>query len=145
MVNTDMKHNFSFEDVCHDHGLSITPQRAAIYKELINTTDHPSAMMIFKRVREYYPNISLDTVNRTLLKFHEIGLAKVIGSSGLPKSFDGNLKPHHHFRCIKCGKIIDFRYEDFDSLELPEEIRNKFLVTDKMVLLEGLCDECRLS
>ena len=57
----------SFESVCREHGLSITPQRVAIYKELISSSEHPSAITIFNKVREYYPNISLDTVNRTLL------------------------------------------------------------------------------
>ncbi|NIT41784.1 MAG: transcriptional repressor, partial [Gammaproteobacteria bacterium] len=99
----------SFESICREHGLSITPQRVAIYKELLSSLEHPSAIMIYKKVSEYYPNISLDTVNRTLLTFHKIGLAKAVGGTGDPKRFDPNLEPHHHFRCISCGEIIDFR------------------------------------
>jgi Fur family peroxide stress response transcriptional regulator len=132
-----------FESICRQNGLSITPQRVAIYKELITASDHPSAMTIFNRVREYYSNISLDTVNRTLLKFKEIGLAKVVESSGHPKSFDPNLEPHHHFRCVKCGKIYDFKDEAYDALTLPESIKKKFIVLDKIVHLEGICDACR--
>ena len=93
----------SFESICREHGLSITPQRVAIYKELISSSEHPSAITIYKKVSEYYPNISLDTVNRTLLTFHKIGLAKAVGGSGDPKRFDPNLEPHHHFRCVRCG------------------------------------------
>ncbi len=133
----------SFESICREHGLSITPQRSAIFRELISSVEHPSAVTIFNKVREYFSNISLDTVNRTLLTFQEIGLAKVLESSGDAKRFDPNLEPHHHFRCIKCGKIVDFRNESYDALEVPADIKSKFIVTDKRVHLEGYCDECR--
>jgi Fur family peroxide stress response transcriptional regulator len=133
----------AFDDVCHTHGLSVTPQRVAIYKELIASTDHPSAVVIHKKVRDNLSNISLDTVNRTLLKFQEIGLARVVESSSKTKSFDANLEPHHHFQCLKCGKIVDFKSEAYDTLNLPDEIAQRFLVTDTIVHLEGICDECR--
>ena len=126
----------SFEGICREHGLSITPQRVAIYKELISSAEHPSAVTIFNKVRKYYSNISLDTVNRTLLTFHKIGLAKVVESSGDPKRFDPNLEPHHHFRCISCGEIVDFRDESYDALEIPAEIKEKFVVLEKKVHLE---------
>lgn len=137
------KQLYAFENICREHGLSITPQRVAIFKELIASSDHPSAMTIFNKVREYYSNISLDTVNRTLLTFNEIGLAKVVENSGDPKRFDPNLQPHHHFRCLKCGKIVDFENSSYDRLEVPPEIRQKFVVLDKRVHLEGFCDICK--
>ena len=139
------KRLLSFESICREHGLSITPQRVAIYKELISSLEHPSAIMIYKKVSEYYPNISLDTVNRTLLTFHKIGLAKAVGGSGDPKRFDPNLEPHHHFKCVSCGKIVDFVNDAYDSLEIPGEIQNKFAVLDKKVHLEGFCDQCRAT
>ena len=135
----------SFESSCREHGLSITPQRVAIYKELISSSEHPSAITIFKKVREYYPNISLDTVNRTLLTFQKIGLAKVVESSGDPKRFDPNLEPHHHFRCVRCGKLVDFKSESYDALEVPPELDEKFVVMGKIVHLEGFCDNCKSS
>jgi len=133
----------AFESKCREHGLSITPQRAAIFRELVSSSDHPSAVSIFKKVRAYYGNISLDTVNRTLLTFQEIGLAKVVESSGDPKRFDPNLDPHHHFRCMKCGKIVDFQNASYDAIEIPPEIQEKYLVMDKRVYLEGFCDNCQ--
>ena len=132
-----------FESKCRERGLSITPQRIAIFRELISTSEHPSAVSIFKKVRKYYGNISLDTVNRTLLTFQEIGLAKIVESSGDPKRFDPNLDPHHHFRCMKCGKIVDFQNPMYDAIEIPREIQEKYLVVDKRVYLEGFCEECQ--
>ncbi len=135
----------SFKSICREHGLRITPQRVAIYEELVASPDHPSAMSIFKKVREYYLNISLDTVNRTLLTFQRIGLAQVVECSGDPKRFDPNLEPHHHFRCIDCGEIIDFHNEFYDALEIPDEIKDKCVVLEKKVHLAGFCNQCRAS
>ncbi len=135
----------SFESICREHGLSITPQRVAIYTEIISSSEHPSAVTIFDKVREYYSNISLDTVNRTLLTFQKIGLAKVVESSGDPKRFDPNLEPHHHFRCVRCGKLVDFKSESYDALEIPQGLNEKFVVMEKIVHLEGLCEHCRMS
>ncbi len=132
-----------FENACRQNGLSITPQRIAIFKELASSSEHPSAAVIFRKIREYYDNISLDTVNRTLLTFHEIGLAKVVESSGDPKRFDPNLALHHHFRCVKCGKIVDFENAAYDALEIPRAIQKKFVIREKRVHLEGFCDTCR--
>ena len=139
----EKKQRPSFERICRENGLSITPQRVAIFKELTASSEHPSAVTIYNKVRRYFPNISLDTVNRTLLTFRDIGLARVVESSGDPKRFDPNLEPHHHFRCINCGKIVDFQNALFDALKVPPEITEKFVVRDKIVHLEGFCDQCK--
>ena len=131
-----------FKALCRKHGMKITPQRVAIYQELISSTQHPSASMIYRKIKRYYPNISLGTVNSTLLVFSEIGLAKSVESSGEPKRFDPNLEPHHHFKCIECGKIIDFHSNAYDHIAVPPEINKKYVVMGRKVHLEGLCDKC---
>jgi Fur family peroxide stress response transcriptional regulator len=132
-----------FRDLCRARGLRVTPQRTAIYRELLISGEHPSAVVVHKKVRRYYPTISLGTVNSTLLMFAEIGLAKIVESSGDPKRFDQDLKPHHHFKCVKCGRIIDFNDKSFDDLKVPPEIKKRYKVLGKKVHLEGLCDKCK--
>jgi Fur family peroxide stress response transcriptional regulator len=128
---------------CKEGGLKITPQRTTIYESLINDKGHPSADAIFHKVRDKISNISFDTVNRTLLSFVDIGLLKVVEGYGRPKRFDPDIDNHHHFQCIKCNKIIDFNNEDFDALEVPREIKSRFVITGKKVVLEGICDSCK--
>ena len=62
-----------FRDKCREHNLKTTPQRTIIYKELYKSKDHPSADAIFKKARKIFPNMSSDTVNRTVLTFAKIG------------------------------------------------------------------------
>ena len=132
-----------FREKCREAGLKITPQRMAVYKVLIKTNHHPSAEMVFRKVRQVIPNISLDTVNRTLLTLAEVGAANIVEGSGDVKRFDGRLETHQHYKCINCRRIFDFHYKPFDNIPIPKNISRKFTVLKKTVYLEGVCDTCR--
>jgi len=133
----------AFQRKCREAGLKITPQRMAVYKVLIESKQHPSAEMVFRKVRDVIPNISLDTVNRTLLTLSEIGAASIVEGSGDVKRFDGKLETHQHFKCIKCRRIFDFHYKPFDNIAVPKNISRRFAVLRKTVYFEGVCDLCR--
>jgi Fur family peroxide stress response transcriptional regulator len=133
----------AFQVRCRQAGLKITPQRIAVYKALLETKEHPSAEMVFQKVKETFPSISLDTVNRTLLTLNQIGVAFIVEGSGDAKRFDGNLDNHLHFKCIKCKRIIDFHYKSLDNIHVPKNISRKFTVLKKTIYFEGICDLCR--
>jgi Fur family peroxide stress response transcriptional regulator len=126
-----------------EHRLKITPQRTAIYQELLKAKNHPSADIIYKRLVKKIPNISFDTVNRTLLTFSKVGILNVVEGYGQPKRYDPNIDTHHHFRCIKCNNISDFYNKEYDDINVPEEMSKKFTVINKKVVLEGFCNKCR--
>ena len=142
----------AFKELCRQKSLKVTPQRMAVFKTLTESKEHPSAEMVFRQVRRTFPNISLDTVNRTLLMLEKIGAASVVEGSGSPKRFDGNLQSHHHFVCVECKRIIDFSHESLNDIKTPKtgpEIgyteridRYKVLVLKKTVYLQGICEEC---
>jgi Fur family peroxide stress response transcriptional regulator len=132
-----------FEELCRKTGLKLTPQRLTIYKELASSKEHPSANMLWSKVKKIYPNISLDTVNRTLLTLTKIGAAFVVEGSGDVKRFDGGMENHQHFRCTQCRRIIDFDHKPFGSIAIPAELANSFLITRSTVYLEGICRYCQ--
>jgi len=131
-----------FKARCRKLGLKVTPQRIAIYKELIKTDRHPSADALYKTIKNKFPGISLDTVNRALLTFAKHGIAFIVEGTGQPKRFDADMLNHQHFICIKCKRIIDFQHRPFDNIKLPADIENKFMVLKKTVYVEGICDKC---
>ena len=132
-----------FIQTCQGYQLKITPQRVAIYKELLNSEKHPTADAIYQAVMMEYPNISFDTVNRTLLTLAEIGILDVVEVFGGAKRFDTNIEEHHHLHCLRCGSIQDFVNSDYDHLDVPEEILDDFEVVRKRVVLKGICSKCR--
>ncbi|HON92854.1 MAG TPA: Fur family transcriptional regulator [Sedimentisphaerales bacterium] len=131
-----------FQSRCRQAGLKVTPQRMAVYKALVETTEHPSAEAVFRKVRRTFPSISLDTVNRTLLTLSEMGAAFVVEGSGDAKRFDANLCTHQHFKCLKCRRILDFHHEPFDRIDVPANLLGQVTVLRKTVYLEGLCNHC---
>ena len=131
-----------FTDLCRKTGLRVTPQRIEIYKQLIITDEHPSAERLYEKVKKTFPNISFDTVNRTLLTLSRIGAAFVVEGSGDVRRFDGGMNKHQHFKCVKCKRIVDFDYKPYDNIKLPSSLVKKFTVLKKTVYLEGICDQC---
>ena len=132
-----------FREKCRENNLKVTPQRVVIYEELLKSKDHPNAEVLFERVKNIFPDISLDTVNRTLLTLSQIGIVNIVEGNGEPRRFDPDIENHHHFRCVKCNTIIDFDYKLYDNLEVPDKINKKFTVLNKKVLLQGYCNKCR--
>jgi len=120
----------------------MTPQRIAIYEELIKSKNHPDSDDIFEKVKNVFPDISLDTVYRTLSKFAEIGVVHLVEGYGEPKRYDPDTNKHHHFRCQKCNRIVDFYDVKYDNLKIPTALQKNFSVTNVKVILEGTCNEC---
>ena len=132
-----------FRATCKEHNLKLTPQRIVIYTELLKSKNHPSADTLFKRVRKTFPDISFDTVNRTLLSFSKIGLATIVEGHSRTRRYDKNVDIHHHFKCLRCNSIIDFYDKAYDNLKIPDELKKRFTVLNKRVVLEGICHKCR--
>jgi len=132
-----------FREKCKKNNLKITPQRIFIYRELLKSKDHPNAEALHKRIKKIIPDISLDTVNRTLLTFSKIGIVKNVEGYGEPRRYDPNIENHHHFRCVNCNSLIDFDYKPYDDIIIPGDIKKRFSVLNKKILLEGYCDKCR--
>ncbi len=132
----------SFRRQCRRSNISITPQRVAIYSALMGSTEHPGAEDIYNNVKTDFPDISIDTVYRTLSTFSQIGLVGVVEGYGEIKRYDPDIEPHHHFRCKRCNKIEDFQEPAFSKLRAPARLRKKYNVSNVKVVVEGLCDNC---
>ena len=87
----------AIEGACRRAGIKLTHQRRLIFTEIAGTEEHPDTESIYKRVKRYIPEISLDTVYRTLRMLHDMGLVQTLGSAGDKIRFDANTKKHHHF------------------------------------------------
>jgi Fur family ferric uptake transcriptional regulator/Fur family peroxide stress response transcriptional regulator len=57
--------------------------------------------------------------------------------------FDGNLSPHAHFLCKKCGKIYDVMHREEFSQE-TKEIANvsEHKITEIHYYYKGICKNC---
>ncbi len=132
-----------FETVCRDQGIKLTHQRIEIFREVAQTGDHPDADLVFQRVRQRIPTVSLDTVYRTLWLLNDLGLVVTLGLTRERTRFDANLESHHHFVCRQCGFTRDFYSEDLDNIVLPDSIGSFGEIEATHVEVRGICRECK--
>ena len=126
-----------------ERGLKSTPQRAAIYKALVETTSHPTADDLFRQVAQTYPMISQNTVYYTLAALRDAGLIQEVNFGHDRARFDGNISPHHHLICLQCRSIVDLNDDTLNRLLSSVRIPSDFEVTNHQVEFRGYCGACR--
>jgi len=131
-----------FSAACRKAGLKLTHQRYKVYLELLRSSDHPAAEALHKRLLLKIPTISLDTVYRALATFEQHGLIARVQTVQSHARFEARLKHHHHLICSVCNEIIDFQWEHFDRSSLPEDLREWGTVSNKQVVVYGVCSKC---
>ncbi len=124
-------------------GIKLTHQRLEIFRQITATEEHPDAETLYKAVRRRVPTVSLDTVYRTLWMLHDLGLVKTLGPKGDTIRFDANLDPHHHYVCMRCGKVRDFQSQELDRLRVPDTAKRLGSVVEAHVQVRGLCEQCQ--
>lgn len=124
-------------------GQRFTEQRAAVYGFLSSTDRHPTADEVFLAVRHDLPGISLATVYKSLETLVGCGLAIKLTYGDDSARYDGRTDPHHHARCLGCGKVIDIPgclpRQELDRLCGKVE---GFSVVGYRLELSGYCSEC---
>ena len=117
-------------------------QREAIKDYLSKTKEHPTADTVYMNIRESYPNISLGTVYRNLNLLADQGeILKINCQDGCDR-FDGNPKPHYHFLCQGCGRVLDIEMESIDHINVIAGANFKGKVAGHVTFFYGLCPEC---
>ena len=120
-----------------------TRQREIVLDLVRTSMEHPTVAWVYGRARRRLPRISLGTVYRNLKQLAEAGMIREIHAGGQPVRFDGNLGPHHHARCITCGRVEDLVIP-FDTRREQAAARAlDFQVVAHHVEVQGLCAACR--
>ncbi|MBN1268673.1 MAG: transcriptional repressor [Kiritimatiellae bacterium] len=133
----------SFASLCRRAGIRATHQRMEIFRELAGTEEHPDVETIYRSVRRRIPEISLDTVYRTLRLLEEKGIISKVSHPGDRARFDANPDRHHHFICTKCGLVHDFYSEELNRFRPPGGMAAVGKVESVHVELRGICRACR--
>lgn len=76
-------------------------QRELIYHCVRNTTEHPTADMVYRWLLPDNPNLSRGTVYRNLKLLAEEGKLKLLHFP--VERYDAQTMEHPHFYCTQCG------------------------------------------
>lgn len=118
-------------------------KREKILSYLKSTDTHPSAEMVYTRLKPEIPDLSLGTVYRNLSMFKQRGVIASIGAVNGVERFDYNTAPHVHFVCGCCNGVLDMH-----AIEVPDALLQKAAevaggqVEACQVTFNGLCRDC---
>lgn len=106
-----------------------------IYKE----PRHLTAEDIFKELKEQEPKVVLASVYNNLKVLHDKYLIHKVTVEGMPDRYD-SIERHDHLVCTKCGKLLDFWFED-----LTEQLEKHlgFAITGYDLNVQYVCPECK--
>jgi Fur family transcriptional regulator, ferric uptake regulator len=126
----------------NSHSQRHSRQRQVILEELQKLTSHPTAVGLYQIVRERLPKVSLGTVYRNLDLLTRAGIIQKLEFGGEEARFDGNLAPHDHVRCVKCGRVDDIVAPPLDLLGGANHDFNGYCVLGHRVEFFGVCPQC---
>lgn len=126
-----------------DKKLNFSSRRVAIYNTIRDSKRHPSAKMVYDRLKGDYPNLSLGTVYRNISLFKEKGLVTAAANVNGEERLDADTSPHVHFICKCCGEVIDVG-DDEATVENAGLERKGFVIDSCSISLYGTCNKCRI-
>ena len=128
-------------DYLISYGIKPSVQRIAIMDYLCEHRTHPSIEDIYLALCNDIPTLSKTTVYNTLKLFVEHGAAQMLTINEKNVNYDGDVSPHAHFLCKKCGKIHDLpackEEEQMNAIS-----RSGFKVEEVHQYYKGICPAC---
>ena len=132
----------SLSERLRSRGWRMTPQRAAIATALDEARGHFSAEQVRIAVRRRDAQVSLATVYNTLTALVAMGELREVRVGRGPVLFDFNVRPHHHFVCDQCGRLVDIDPGAARDVKLPTSKKQGFVVRSVDVVFHGRCRAC---
>jgi Fur family ferric uptake transcriptional regulator len=120
----------------------MTRQRRLILEELRSRNTHPTADLLYERVRKKIPRISLGTVYRNLEILTSLGEIQTLELSGSQKRYDGVPHKHYHIRCLHCDRVDDAPIAPLQQLEDAIYESTVYTIMGHRLEFMGLCPDC---
>ncbi len=139
-----MAQSKSLTESLHSSGRRITRQRRLVMQVLQDNPGHLEAEAVHSLAKANDPKISLATIYRTLAVLKEMGLVEDHALGEDHAHFETvPEKPHYHFTCQKCGRVIEFDAPQIKQVVRALSEREGLQVTDVHLFLSGYCAKCR--
>ena len=117
-------------------------KRAAILEALRATHEHPSAEMLYARLKTEFPDLSLGTVYRNLAMFVADGDAVSVGTVNGQERYDAATDPHAHVICGVCGRVLDVCSPNLAGIDRAVEAETGGVVFSRSLSFTGTCADC---
>ena len=136
-----------FREYCTRNNMRYTPERETIIREIYLLNDHFNIDNLFYRIRAKHPKtrIAKTSIYRSVPHFLDAGLLRQSIAEAGQVIYERTLghADHDHFRCINCGRIIEFYSPELKSAQKKISRREKFTVLWRINVINGYCQDCQ--
>jgi len=128
-----------------DNGYLITRQRRRIAEIIFNSTGHLSVEDIQNLLRQKKISASIASIYRTLDVLIKSNLVVQHRFGKRFKRFEAVLKDKHHDHliCTRCGKVLEFKNDAIEDLQVKVALEHDFNITNHKLDIYGYCNRCR--
>lgn len=116
----------------------MTKQRKRVLDVLKNSCMHLTADQIFTILKEEGESMVFATVYNSLNYLVDNGYIRRLHIHATTDHYDGNLMPHDHFFCNKCGSVIDIPSTKMNLKKVDTENQ----IESYEMIYYGICKTC---
>lgn len=122
-----------------------TQQRRLIVEVALANHEHFQAEELLAMCRKKDKSVSRATVYRTLQMLEDAGFVSGLDTGDGGRRFEHTLghEHHDHMVCTVCERILEFRDDELEALQVRAAERRGFLLERHTLKLFGVCAECR--
>ncbi len=120
-------------------------QRERIFRAVTESSNHPTANVVYDALKLEMPKLSLGTVYRNLNQLVDAGRLRRIPLADGGCRFDKVSPAHSHLVCDSCGAVSDMALPAFAPLGQEIERQTGFTLRSYDVVLRGVCHACGLA
>lgn len=134
-----------YEKYLEGSGLHFTHGRRVVFNEVMNAHGHFAPEELLKQCRTKGRKISRATIYRILKELLEAGVVRETAFGEKHHHFEHlyDEKRHHHARCIRCCKLVEFLDRREEKLYTSVLERIGFSVIGHEMHFYGICQACR--
>jgi Fur family ferric uptake transcriptional regulator len=126
-------------------GYRLTQPRQAILQVLEESDVGLSAEEMHQQGKTICTSLGLVTVYRTLELLTELDLVRRVHSEQRCHSYVSAGIDQHYLICQGCHRVVEFPCEGLNSLIESVRRRTGYTITEHLLELSGLCQDCQIG
>jgi Fur family transcriptional regulator, ferric uptake regulator len=135
-----------FQAYFSERGIRMTPQRRAILSVMETASKHLDAAQLLRKAKKLDSKVDRSTVYRTLRLLKRQGLIDeldLMHLHGEKHYYERKVnRDHIHMACLRCGKIMEFVSDVFETLKGQVEKDCRFHIVVSRLEIGGYCAAC---
>ena len=135
-----------FREYCSRKKMRYTPEREMIIQEIYSFDGHFNVDNLFLQIRQRNPisRIAKTSIYRSIPYFLDAGILRESIAEAGHIIYERTLGhfDHDHFRCIGCGKLLEFYSHELEAAQKKICRKEKFKVLWRTNVINGYCPEC---